>query len=79
MIRREVTPEGLILIRAASRIELHDMAGNIVEGRDTTEAEKLEHAAWEGALAPAERLKRPARLDDPNAHGPVRRTPKGIK
>lgn len=46
MIRRElvIQPDGtaLILVRSGLRVELHDMQGNIVEGRDTTKAEQAD-------------------------------------
>ena len=48
MIRRELVPQPdgtvLILVRGALRIELHDMSGNIVEGRDTTPSERADDA-----------------------------------
>ena len=58
MIRREITPEGLILVKGELRVELHDLAGNIVDGRDPTPAERAAHAQWAAGHQPgrSERL-----------------------
>lgn len=57
MIRREITPEGLILVEGELRVELHDLAGNIVEGRDRTPPEQAAHANWARQQPPGQSVR----------------------
>lgn len=52
MIRRELTSDGLVLVRSSVRVELHAADGSIVEGRDATPAERAEHERWEAGRTP---------------------------
>ena len=49
MIRRDLQADGTILVRSWLRTELHGPDGSIIEGRNTTDAERAEHEAWEAA------------------------------
>ena len=49
MIRRDLQSDGTILVRSWLRTELHGPDGSIIEGRNTTDAERAEHEAWEAA------------------------------
>ncbi len=60
MIRRELTADGLVLVRSSVRVELHAADGSIVEGRDATPAERAEHERWESG-----RTRESSRLVDP--------------
>ncbi len=53
MIRRELTADGLVLVRSSVRVELHAADGSIVEGRDATPAERADYEAWAAGHTPA--------------------------
>jgi hypothetical protein len=65
MIRRELVTgtngEALILVEGSlGVVELHDMAGNIIEARTLAPAEAAAHTAWEAKRSRG-RTERPTR------------------
>lgn len=63
MIRRELATgangEALILVEGSlGVVELHDMAGNIVEARTLAPAEAAAHTAWEATRTRGRRTER---------------------
>ena len=58
MIRRTLQPDGLVLVESELRVELHDAAGTIVEGRAPTASELAQLRAWASGRRPgvSERL-----------------------